>query len=430
MLDFTLPLEDTILQFTLIVLIVLAIQRLFHWLPVPSLIGLLVVGMLIGPGGAQILPEEPVIELLGSIGLLFIMFLAGLEIDLKIVRHHKRESAAFGTLSLALTFLPVLGIALVLGLEWAGALLLGAALASHTLISYPIVERMGLIHRRPIVAAVGGTLLTDTAALVLLVLVLQLSGAEDGMLGWAGPIVLLGVIAAAALHGLPRLARATFEDREASLAENALFVVAALLALAALAELIGTKDILGAFIAGVALNRTLKGRENLQAHLIFVGRMLFIPFFFIQTGMKLELAVFTQIAPWVIAGLLAAAVFGGKFTAAWITGRGFGYGAADRWAMAGMTVPQAAATLAVTTTAEDAGLIDSGVVDAVIVVIFVTCLAGALITRATARRLATASTRSPLTQRRRAMRRPDGRLRGRRDAGMSRMLAMSLPRAT
>ena len=391
MLDFTLPLEDIILQFTLIVLIVLAIQRVFHWLPVPGLIGLLIVGMLIGPGGAQILPDEPVVELLGSIGLLFIMFLAGLEIDLDIVRHHKRESAAFGTLSLLLTFLPVLGVALLLGLDWAGALLLGAALASHTLISYPIIERMGLIHRRPIVAAVGGTLLTDTAALVLLVVVLQLSGAEDGALGWAGPIVLLGVLAAAALYGLPRLARATFEDPEASLAENALFVVAALLSLAALAELIGTKDILGAFIAGVALNRTLKGRENLLAHLIFAGRMLFIPFFFIQTGMKLELAVFGEVRPWVMAGLLVVTVFGGKIAAAWITGRSFGYGRTDRWAMTGMTIPQAAATLAVTTTAEGAGLIDEGVVDAVIVVIFITCLAGALITRATARRLVDAS---------------------------------------
>ncbi|WP_209426723.1 cation:proton antiporter [Pararhodobacter sp. SW119] len=387
MLDFTLPLEDALLQFTLVLLVVLVVQRVFHRVPVPGLIGLLVVGMLIGPGGAQILPAEPVVELLGSIGLLFIMFLAGLEIDLEIVRHHKRESAVFGALCLLLSFLPVLGVGLLFGLDWPGALLLAAALASHTLISYPIVQRMGLIHRRPIVAAVGGTLLTDTAALVVLVVVLQLSGAEEGALGWAGPIVLLAVLAAAALYGLPRLARATFEDPEATLAENALFVVAALLALAALAELIGTKDILGAFIAGIALNLSLKRREVLFEHLIFAGRMLFIPFFFIQTGMKLELAVFGEIWPWVMAGLLVLAVLAGKGGAAWITGRSFGFSRTGRWAMIGMTLPQAAATLAVTTTAEGAGLIDATVVDAVIVVIFITCLCGALLTRATAWRL-------------------------------------------
>jgi Kef-type K+ transport system membrane component KefB len=395
MMDFTLPLEDTILQFTLIVLVVLVVQRVFHRVPVPGLIGLLVIGMLIGPGGAQILPDEPVIELLGSIGLLFIMFLAGLEIDLDVVRQRKRESATFGTLSLFLTFLPVFGVGLLFGLDWAGALLIAAALASHTLISYPIIQRMGLIHRRPIVAAVGGTLLTDTAALVVLVIVLQLSGAEDGALGWAGPIVLLGVLAAAALYGLPRLARVAFDDPEAILAEKALFAVAALVALAALAELIGTKDILGAFIAGIALNRTLKGREDLLEHLIFAGRMLFIPFFFIQTGMKLELAVFGEVRPWVMAALLVATVLAGKSAAAWITGHGFGFGRTDRLAMTGLTLPQAAATLAVTTTAEGAGLIDETVVDAVIVVIFITCLTGALLTRATARRLAAAGRSQP-----------------------------------
>lgn len=381
---FTFPLEDTVLQFTLVLLVVLVIQRAFHRLPVPGLIGLLIIGMLIGPGGAHILPAEPVVELLGSIGLLFIMFLAGLEIDLEIVRDHKRESAVFGILALLLSFLPVLGVGLLFGLEWAGALLLAAALASHTLISYPIIQRMGLIHRRSIVAAVGGTLVTDTAALIILVVVLQLANTEGGVLGWAGPIVMLGVIAAAAIFGLPRLAHATLADPEASLAENALFVVAALVTLAALAELIGTKDILGAFIAGIALNRTLRGREALLNHLIFAGRMLFIPFFFIHTGMMLELAVFGDVRPWMLAGLLVLAVFAGKAGAAGISGHIFGFSRAERWTITGMTIPQAAATLAITITAEDAGLIDKTLVDAVIVVIFITCLGGAILTRTAA----------------------------------------------
>ena len=388
MFDISLPLEDAILQFTLVLLVVLAVQRAFHRVPLPGLVGLLVFGMLIGPGGAQILPEDPVVDLLGSIGLLFIMFIAGLEIDLDIVRRHKRESAVFGALCLVLTFLPVLGLGLLLGLAWPGAMLLAAALASHTLISYPIIQRMGLIHRRPIVAAVGGTLLTDTAALVVLVVVLQLSGAEDGALGWAGPLVLLALLAVVALLGLPRLARVVFDEREASLAENALFAVAALMTLAALAELIGAKDILGAFIAGIALNRTLAQRQVLRDHVAFAGRMLFIPFFFVHTGMMLELAVFGSVAPWAMAGLLVVAIFVGKGGAAWITGGSFGFGWTDRWAMTGMTIPQAAATLAVSTTAEAAGLIDAIVLDAVIVVIFVTCLAGALITRTAALRLA------------------------------------------
>lgn len=386
-MEFSLPLQDIILQFSLILLVVLGVQRLSYHVPVPGLIGLLVVGMLIGPGGAQVLPAEPVVELMGSVGLLFIMFLAGLEIDLDVVRNHKGESASFGALCLVFTFLPVLGIALLLEVEWAGALLLAAALSSHTLISYPAIQRMGLIHHRPIVAGVGGTLLTDTAALVVLVIVLQLSGAEEGALGWAGPLVLLAVLAAAAILGLPRLARRVVDNPNAGLAENALFVVAALLALSAIAELIGTKDILGAFIAGLALNLSLKRREALLEHVIFAGRMLFIPFFFIQTGMLLELEVFTEVRTWVIATLLFAAVFFGKGAAAWVVGRRFGFGRADWQVMTGLTIPQAAATLAVITTAQGAGLIDDTLVDAVIMVIFGTCLAGALMTRAAAQRI-------------------------------------------
>jgi Kef-type K+ transport system membrane component KefB len=125
----------------------------------------------------------------------------------------------------------------------------------------------------------------------------------------------------------------------------------------------------------------------LLEHLTFAGRMLFVPFFFIHTGMLLELEVFAEVQTWAMAGLLAVAVLGGKTAAAWLTGHRFGFGRTDRLAMAGLTVPQAAATLAVITTAEGAGLVDDSVVDAVILVIFVTCLTGALVTRTAARKL-------------------------------------------
>jgi Kef-type K+ transport system membrane component KefB len=388
-MELTLPLEDQVLQFTILVVIAFAVQLAFRRLPAPGLIGLLIVGMLIGPGGAGILPDEPVVELLGTIGLLWIMFLAGLEIDLPVVRQHKREAAGFGVLGFGLCFALALAAGLLFGLEWAGALLLAAALSSHTLISYPIIQASGLIHRRPMVAAVGGTLLTDTAALIVLVVVLQVAGAEDGALGWAGPIVLLAAIAAGAFVLVPRISHYVLERSGASRAESALYVVAVLVALASLAELIGTEDILGAFIAGLCLNRALKGREVLAEHLVFAGRMLFIPAFFVQTGMLLDLEVFGDPSIWAMAAVLCLVVVLGKGGAAWGAARAFGYGRVDRLAMTGLTIPQAAATLAVVTTAHGAGLIDIDVVDAVIVVIFVTCLAGAIATRRAARQLTT-----------------------------------------
>ncbi len=387
-MDLSLPIEEPILEFTFLVIVALAVQLTFRKLPVPALVGLLIVGMLIGPGAAQILTPDPVVELLGSIGLLYIMFLAGLEIDLDVVRDHKREAASFGTLTLILTFIPAVGVGFLLGLGWAGAVLLAAAISSHTLIAYPMVEEMKLLHRRPIVAAVGGTLLTDTAALIVLIVVLQLAGAEDGALGWAGPILIFAAVAALALTIVPPVTRYVFDVIRTTRAESALYVLGILVTLAAVADLIGAEDILGAFVAGICLNRLLKGREVLFEHLIFAGRMLFIPFFFIETGMRLKLDAFAEARIWAMAALILAVVVAGKSTAAWVSGRLFDYGRLDRVMMIGLTVPQAAATLAVTTTAAAAGLMDEELIDAIIIVIFVTCLAGALATRYVGRRLA------------------------------------------
>ena len=387
-MDLSLPIEEPILEFTFLVIVALAVQLTFRKLPVPALVGLLIVGMLIGPGAAQILTPDPVVELLGSIGLLYIMFLAGLEIDLDVVRDHKREAASFGALTLILTFIPAVGVGFLLGLGWAGAVLLAAAISSHTLIAYPMVEEMKLLHRRPIVAAVGGTLLTDTAALIVLIVVLQLAGAEDGALGWAGPILIFAAVAALALTIVPPVTRYVFDVIRTTRAESALYVLGILVTLAAVADLIGAEDILGAFVAGICLNRLLKGREVLFEHLIFAGRMLFIPFFFIETGMRLKLDAFAEARIWAMAALILAVVVAGKSTAAWVSGRLFDYGRLDRVMMIGLTVPQAAATLAVTTTAAAAGLMDEELIDAIIIVIFVTCLAGALATRYVGRRLA------------------------------------------
>lgn len=391
-MDLSLPIKEPILEFTFLVIAALAVQLTFRRLPIPALVGLLIVGMLIGPGAAQILTPDPVVELLGSVGLLYIMFLAGLEIDLDVVRHHKREAASFGALSLILPFLPAVGVGLLLGLEWAGAVLLAAAISSHTLIAYPLVEKMELLQRRPIIAAVGGTLLTDTAALIVLIVVLQLAGRDDGALGWAGPILIFAAVAALALTIVPRVTRYVFDVIGTTRAESALYVLGILVTLAAVADLIGAEDILGAFVAGICLNRVMKGREVLFEHLIFAGRMLFIPFFFIETGMRLKLDVFTEGRIWAIAALILAVIVAGKSTAAWVSGRIFDYGRLDRIVMIGLTLPQAAATLAVTTTASAAGLMDAELIDAVIIVIFVTCLAGALTTRYVGRKLAAPAT--------------------------------------
>jgi Kef-type K+ transport system membrane component KefB len=373
------PIEEPVLQFTLLVLAALIAQLTVERAHLPGLLGLLVLGMLLGPGGLEVLPREPVVDFLGHIGLVYIIFLAGLEIDLDVAADHKAEAIQFGALGFTLSFIPAFALGLlVLDHDLAGAVLLGALLSSHTLLAYPVIERLGLLRRVAVVAAIGGTLLTDTVALTILAVVI--AGAGGGALDWAVPLGLLALLAAFALLALPRLSRGFLRKADASRAEKALFALVVLLVLSSAADLIGTDEVLGAFLAGLALNRALAEREELREHIEFVGRMLFIPFFFIYTGMLLELEQLLRPDLFLLAGALAACVLGGKAAAAWITGARSGYDRPDRVLMIGLTIPQAAATLAITITASQAGIMDAEVVDAAVLLIFVTCLAGPIIT--------------------------------------------------
>ncbi|WP_206935657.1 cation:proton antiporter [Roseococcus thiosulfatophilus] len=381
------PIEDVILQFAVVITAALIVQLIFERTRVPGLIGLILLGMAIGPGGAGVLPEGPVVELFGSIGLLYIMFLAGVEMDLDLVRERKREALGFGIFAFVLSFVPAFAVGLAFGLGLPGALLLGAALASHTLVAYPMISRMGLVGRRPIVAATGGTLLTDTLSLLVLVAVLRIAGGEGG---WSSlvPVLALAGLSAAALLVVPRLARLVLSAEGHTPAEKALFLLAVLLLLAVAAEAIGTEDILGAFLAGLCLNRALHRREELKENLEFVGRMLFVPFFFVETGMRLRLDALESATTWLFALALVAVIVLSKSLAAAISARLFGYSRTEGLAMASLSFPQAAATLAVVVIGMEMDMIDAVTADAIIIVIFLTCLAGPLLTRYAARKMA------------------------------------------
>jgi Kef-type K+ transport system membrane component KefB len=391
-------LHDPVLQFTVLVSAALVMQLTVERARLPGLIGLIALGMVLGPGGTGVLPEEPIVSMLGHIGLIYVMFIAGLEIDLDLVGEHRREAVAFGAIAFAASALPALGAALLLGFDLTAAVLLGSLVASHTLLAHPILIDLGLVRRLPVVTAVGGTLLTDTLALVVLAIVVSLQSGHEGAFSWLLPLGALALLSAVALVGVPRLSRVLFVSQRVTRPERALFALVVLMVLATAAEVTGTDKILGAFLAGICLNRSLAQHERLREHIEFVGRMLFVPFFFIWTGTLLEFEAFTG-APvvWVITAMLLGAVVIGKTTAAWTVGILFDYRRRARLLMASMTLPQAAATLAVTITAEELGLLDEVVVDAVIIVIVVTCLIGPLLTSWIGKRIVDEDRREPTT---------------------------------
>jgi Kef-type K+ transport system membrane component KefB len=374
-----LPIEDPVLQFTVLVLAALAAQLTVEQARLPGLLGLLILGAVLGPGGVELMPREPVVDFLGHIGLVYVMFVAGLEIDLDMARDHASEALEFGALAFLASLTPAVAVALlVLNFDLPAALLLAALLSSHTLLAYPVVESLGLVRRVPVVTAISGTLLTDTLALVLLAVVVSTAG--RGNAGWATPLAFLAAIAVVALVGLPRLGRSFFRQRRFSHAEKALFALAVLMVLSSATHLTGTDEVLGAFIAGVALNRALAPHEDLREHIEFAGRMLFLPFFFIYTGMLLDLGDLARPQMLGLAGLMLGLVVVGKFIAAWVVGAFHGYSTRERLLMVGLTLPQAAATLAIAVTGSEAGILPAEVVDAVILLIFVTCLAGPVLT--------------------------------------------------
>lgn len=384
------PLHDPVLQFTVLVLTALLARLLIQRVHVPGLIGLLLAGMLLGPGGIHLLPRGEIIELLGSVGLVYIMFQAGLEIDLDIVARRQRETLSFGMLTFFCSLLPAVAAGIwLLGYRWDAALMLGTLLSSHTLVAYPIVARLDLLDRPAVVTAIGGTLITDTLALILLVTVLQLAAEHDplGLGIWWLPLALLAALTAISLWAVPHVSRRFLAHPELRRAERALFALAVVMLLASVVEVIGAEKILGAFLAGICLNQPLKESEELLEHLEFAGRMLFIPFFFIETGMRLDLQVFSQGGTWLLAMLLVFLVLVGKTAGAWLTGYLFGFSRRSRLLMIGLTVPQAAATLAVTVSARRVDIFDEQTVDAVIILIFVTCMAGPLLVRLTGRQL-------------------------------------------
>jgi Kef-type K+ transport system membrane component KefB len=382
------PLQDPILQFTVLIAAALVMQLTFERARLPGLIGLIAFGAVLGPGGIGFLPQAPIIAFLGQVGLVYVMFIAGLEIDLDLIAEHRNEAILFGLLAFAASALPMTLAALLLGFGPVAAILLGALIASHTLLAYPVLLQHGLIRRLPVVTAIGGTLLTDTLALLVLAVIVSAHHA-GGVAVALLPLALLAALTAAALRAVPWLSRRIFAAPTVSRPQRALFALAVLLVLAAGAELIGTDEIIGAFLAGIVLNRPLGQRPELREHIEFVGRMLFIPFFFIWTGTLVDFAVFAgQPNVWLLAALLFGAVLFGKTLASWLVGARYDYAPKDRALMTVITLPQAAATLAITITGQQLGILDEAVVDAVIIVIVATCLLGPVLSSRIGQRIA------------------------------------------
>ncbi|HSF60190.1 MAG TPA: cation:proton antiporter [Gaiellaceae bacterium] len=354
----------------------------------PGIVGVILGGLLVGPYVLGWVEREGVVESLGDLGILVLMFLAGLELDLDEFQANRRAAITFGAFTFTIPFLLGIAVASPFGYGIATAMLFGSLWASHTLVAYPIVQENGLLRDRAVGVAGGGTVMTDTLALAVLAVVAG-SVASDSrpavlLLEVAVGIVVLALVCA---FVIPRVTRWVFAGVGQHRGARFLFILVALTAAALVADRAGIEGIVGAFFAGLALNRLVPARSRLMEQIEFVGGVLLIPFFLLSTGMLIDPEKFTEVRVLGIAALSLAIVFGGKAAAAYVSSRVIGLSGPQSRLLFGLSLAQAAATLAAVTIGVDIGLFDDDLLNATLVVVLVTVLVSSIATRSAARRI-------------------------------------------
>src|SRR4051794_18538893 len=373
--------SGVVLEFLVLFAVILLGPVVFRRLGMPGLIGLLLGGFAIGPHGlALISAGNHTVPELGHLGLLYLMFVAGLELDLRLLKDYRRAAVVLGLLAFAIPF--ALGVALGVALGWsvAATCLLGALFSSHTLITYPTLRDAGLGGNPAVAAAVGATVLTDVLALgVLAVVAGTQTGSGSPALVLAEIAIGLVVLGVVGLLVLPRAVDAILRQWGSDVVARYLVILVALLFMAALAEVFGIEGIVGAFFAGLALNRLVPNEGPSMERVEFFGAAVFIPVFLVSIGLLLEPSVMFTGSTLALAALVCAGGIGGKAIACWVAGRLLGFGRPERVAMFVLTTPQAAATLAVTLIGFEIGLFGTSLVNAVLVLILVSIVMSALL---------------------------------------------------
>jgi Kef-type K+ transport system membrane component KefB len=354
----------------------------------PAVVGLLLAGVALGPSGLSALPKsDPVADFFAEVGKLLLMFFAGLEIDLSQFRRTAGRSLAFGLLTFSLPQVVGIGVGLLAGYEWLAAVLLGSLMASHTLLGFPIVQRMKLVTDEPVAVTIGGTILTDLASLLVLAICLPIH--TSGFSTWAFVLQIGEMVAyvGLAFFGLSALGRWLL-GRMGDSKDKQVVLILLIVAVAGFgAELINLEAIIGAFLAGLAINQAV-GRGEAKEELEFLGNTLFIPMFFVTIGFLIDVQVFLQtlverigLVVGIVGGLIVS-----KYLAAFLTQRLFGYSRCQGNLIWSLSLPQVAATLATaivayqTKNAVGVRLVDEPVLNTVLVLVVVTSLLGPVLT--------------------------------------------------
>ncbi|MBD2105876.1 cation:proton antiporter [Nodosilinea sp. FACHB-13] len=374
-------LKEPITTFVLLLAIVLITPPIFERFRLPGLIGLLLAGVLFGSSGLGWLnADADIMKLFAEIGKIYLMFVAGLEIDLALFEKTRDRSLGFGMLTFAVPMLGGIAVGLFFNFGWLAAVLIGSLLASHTLLAYPIVQRFGIVNNEAVTVTVGATIFTDIGSLLVLAICLGINQGDFSALKLATLLGSLTLYTIAVLVGLKQLGRLFFSKTGKDEGNQFLFVMLSVFLCALGAQLIGVESIIGAFLAGLAINSVI-GDGPVKEKTEFLGSVLFIPMFFVAMGLLLDLEAFGDILrsielPLIIVGMLlltkGLASLGARML--------YGYTWPETWTMWSLSIPQVAATLAAALVGYEAEIINSQVFNSVILLMLVTAILGPLVT--------------------------------------------------
>ena len=348
---------------------------------------MIVAGVVVGPYGFHILDRDSSFQIFGEVGILYLMFLAGIEIDMYHLKLNFRKGILFGILTFVIPM--AMGTAVsyyTLHLNLPTSVLLASMFASHTLISYPVAARYGVTKTPSVLISVVGTIFAVVGALLALATVVNIN--NEGSFDPTSTFMLLGemIIYCLSIAWIyPRLTRFFFK-RFSDRVTQYVFILALVFLSAWIAKLIGLEGVLGAFLAGLVLNRYVPPASPLMARIEFVGNAIFIPYFLIGVGMMINLSLVANWATITVSAIMLAVALSSKWIAAWIAQLCYRMSGSDRRMFFGLTTAHTAVALAVVTIGYNTVMPDGSrmmgetILNSTVLVILITCAIAPIVT--------------------------------------------------
>lgn len=384
------PAKDPVIVFSIICLVILFVPILFERIRMPGLVGFIVVGALLGESGFNILQRDSAITLFGTVGLLYIMFASGLETDIDDFKKNTQRSIIFGLL----TFIIPQGLGTlishyILGFSWISSVLLASMFASHTLLAYPLVSKFNISKNEAVTITVGGTIIVNFLALLVLSVVVSADGGVLNIAFWVKLTINVIAFLLVVLFIVPRCCRWFFKRLNSEDGSQFVFVLFVIFGVSLLAQILGIEPIIGAFFAGLILSNLISPTSKLADRLSFTGNSIFIPFFLISVGMLINVREFgSGFTPWFVVIVMIVTAILCKFLPAVIIRRAFHYTKDEGWLIFGLSSAQAAATLAAVMVGHQKGLLNDDVLNGTILMIVATIFISTYVTDRVGRRIA------------------------------------------